>query len=153
MDYISWAAQKCFCYQIHAFTFNFFTVFSAADVAQSVWRSTRMRKVRCTNTDRDWTKSWKQVVTAPMLNARQQVWLSRVLGGDLYKRMSRVTVGLTKKNLTAHWSWEPGIVQTLHPVTGNFRYVINTRVGSNILTHVFRDKKLIEHICYVRLKI
>ena len=36
-------------------------------------------------TDRE--KSWKQVVTAPMLNARQYMWVSRVLGDNHYKRV------------------------------------------------------------------
>ena len=35
--------------------------------------------------------SLKQVVTAPLLNALQQVRVSRVLGDDHYKRMPRVT--------------------------------------------------------------
>ena len=46
--------------------------------------------------DRDKFKSLKQVVTAPLLNARQYVCVSRVLGDDYYKRMPRVTVGLVR---------------------------------------------------------
>ena len=33
-----------------------------------------------------------KVVTGPLPNARQHVWVSRVFGDDHYKRMSRVTV-------------------------------------------------------------
>ena len=39
-------------------------------------------------------KSWKRVVTATLLNVRQQVWVSRVLGDDHFKRMALVTVGV-----------------------------------------------------------
>ena len=45
-------------------------------------------------------KSFKHIVTSPLLNARQ--WVSRVLGYEHYKRMSPVTVGVTRKRtLTA----------------------------------------------------
>ena len=40
---------------------------------------------------RDSSKSLKQVVTALLLNAQQQVWESQVLKDDYYKRISRVT--------------------------------------------------------------
>ena len=33
-----------------------------------------------------------KIVAIPLLNARQQVWVSRVLADDHYERMSRVTV-------------------------------------------------------------
>ena len=46
------------------------------------------------NLGRDRCKSWKQVVTATLLNVQQQVWASRVLGDDHFKRMARVTVGV-----------------------------------------------------------
>ena len=45
---------------------------------------------------RDRPKSLKQVVTAPLLNARQQVWVSRVLGDGHYKRIPRVTEGVAR---------------------------------------------------------
>ena len=38
----------------------------------------------------------KQLVTVPLLNAQHQVRVSRVLGDDQYKRMSRVTVGVAR---------------------------------------------------------
>ena len=50
--------------------------------------SPRKRKVGCSNPRRDRSKSEKQVVTAPLLNAQQTVRVSRVLGDDHYKRMS-----------------------------------------------------------------
>ena len=47
-----------------------------------LWLEPRKRKVGC----------W----TAPLPNARQLVWVSRVLGDDHYKRMPRVTVGVAR---------------------------------------------------------
>ena len=44
--------------------------------------------------DRDRIMSLKQAVTAPLLNARQQVWVSRVLKDDHYKGIPHVTVGV-----------------------------------------------------------
>ena len=41
---------------------------------------------------RDRQKSLEQVVTAPLPNAQQQVWVSRVLGDDHYKGLACVTV-------------------------------------------------------------
>ena len=83
-------------------------------------RSPRMLKVGCSNPSHDIPKSKKQLVTAPLLNARQQVWVSRVLGDDHYKRMSRVTVGLARlRTLTARCPWMPSIGQNLQPFTGN----------------------------------
>ena len=41
---------------------------------------------------RDRPKSLKQVVSAPLLNARHQVWVSQFLGDDHYKGLARVTV-------------------------------------------------------------
>ena len=38
----------------------------------------------------------KQVGTAPLPNARQQMRVSRVLADDHYKRMPRVTVGVAR---------------------------------------------------------
>ena len=46
--------------------------------------------------DRDRPKSIIQAVTAALPNARQQVWVSRVLGDDHYKRMPRVIVGVAR---------------------------------------------------------
>ena len=43
------------------------------------------------NPSRDRRKSFKQVVTALLTNARQKVWVSRVLSDDNYKWMSRFT--------------------------------------------------------------
>ena len=44
-------------------------------------------------------------MTAPPLNDREQVWASRVLRGDHYKGLARVTVGVARwRNLTAQWS-------------------------------------------------
>ena len=59
------------------------------------WRSGLERKVRCSNPSSDRPRSLKQVVTAPLLNARQQVRVSRVLGDDHYKRMPSV-VGVAR---------------------------------------------------------
>ena len=41
---------------------------------------------------RDKSKSLKQIATSSHPNARQQVWVSRVLGDDYYKGFARVTV-------------------------------------------------------------
>ena len=74
-------------------------------------------------------KSLKQ--TAPLLNYWQQVWVSRVLGDDYYKRMSCVSVACSK-TFTAQWRWVPIIVQNLQPVTGNVNFSIwvnNSLVG------------------------
>ena len=43
-------------------------------------------------------KSLKHVVTASLLNARQQVRVSRVLEDDHNKRMTSATVGVALKN-------------------------------------------------------
>ena len=40
----------------------------------------------------DSSKSLKQVATSPLLNARQEVWMSRVLGEDHDKGLARVRV-------------------------------------------------------------
>ena len=54
--------------------------------------------VRGSIPDLDRPKSIKQEVTAPLvlLNVRQQVLLSRVLGDDLYKGLVSVTVDLAR---------------------------------------------------------
>ena len=59
-------------------------------------RSPLKRNVGCSNLSRDGPKLRKQVVTCPLLNARQQVWVSHVLGDDHYKRKPRVTVGVAR---------------------------------------------------------
>ena len=41
--------------------------------------STRMRKLWCSNPERGTPQSLKQAITAPLLNARQQVQVSRIL--------------------------------------------------------------------------
>ena len=65
---------------------------------------------------RDRPKSLKQVVTAALPNARQEMRLSRVLGDEHYKRMPRVTVGLHAKEpslLTAMSAEHRSIVAAL----------------------------------------
>ena len=56
---------------------------------------------QCSIPGRDRPKCIKQVVIAPLPNARQQVWVSRVLGDDHYKGLARVKVGIAR--LTAQW--------------------------------------------------
>ena len=57
---------------------------------------------------RNGPNSLKQVVRAPLPNARQQEWVSQVLGNDHYKELARDTVGVVcKRTLTAQWPWEP----------------------------------------------
>ena len=46
------------------------------------------RRFWCSNPGRDRPKSLKQLATAPLLNTRQQVGVSWVLGNDHYKRVS-----------------------------------------------------------------
>ena len=66
---------------------------------------------------RDMLKSLKQVVTAPLPSARQQMWVSRLLGDDHVKRMiSQIRCG-TLKN--PHCPWVPSIGPILKPFTGN----------------------------------
>ena len=63
-------------------------------------RSPRKRKVECSNSSSYRPNSYKTgtfILTAPLLNAPQLVWLSRFLGDDHYKRMSRVTVGVGRE--------------------------------------------------------
>ena len=72
-------------------------------------------------------------VTAPLPNARQWVWVSRVLGKDHYKWMSRFTVDVARlRTLTAQWPRVPSIGQNLQPFTGNIDisiWVKNSQVG------------------------
>ena len=80
----------------------------------------RKQKVGCSNPSRNRPKSYRQVVTALLLNARQQVWVSRVLRDDHYKRMPRVTVGVARlRTSTAHWRRVPSTRQNLQPFTSN----------------------------------
>ena len=65
-------------------------------------------------------KSSKLVVTAPLLNAQQQVWVSRVLGNGHYKCFFCFTVGAARQRiLIAQWPWVPSIGQNFQPFTGN----------------------------------
>ena len=54
------------------------------------------RKVGCSNPSWDRPKSLKQVVTAPLPNARHYVWVSWVLKDDHHKRMPLVTVDMAR---------------------------------------------------------
>ena len=75
---------------------------------------------RGSNPGRDRPKSLKQVVTAPLLSARQEVRASRVLGDDHYKRMTRVTVGVARlRTFIDQCQWVPSTGQNLKPFTGN----------------------------------
>ena len=66
---------------------------TTAAVAQSVKASGRLDVRIPVATDRS---DKKQVVTAPLLNALQQLRVSRVLGDGHYKRMSCVAVGVAR---------------------------------------------------------
>ena len=91
-------------------------------------RSPRMQKVVCSNPSRNKSKSQKQVVTAPLLINRQQVWVSR---DDHYKRMSRVTVGVARlRTLTAQWPWVLSVGQILQPFTGNGDVTMSEKLSS-----------------------
>ena len=57
-------------------------------------RSPRKRKIGCSNPSCFRPRSWKQLVTGPLPNVRQWVWVSRVLGNDHYKRMPHAAVGV-----------------------------------------------------------
>ena len=85
--------------------------------AGSAWRSVlerspRKRKFMCSNLSRDWHKSLKQVVNAPLPNARQQV--SRVLGDDHYKRMPCVKVGVARSRTLTDQRAEHIEIAALH---------------------------------------
>ena len=45
--------------------------------------------------------------------------VSRVLGDDHFKRMSRVTVGVARLTPNVQWPGMPSIGQNLQPTTGN----------------------------------
>ena len=60
-------------------------------VAQLVRTSPRKRKVGCSNPSRSRSKSHKQVETATLPNARQQMSLIRVFGHNHFKQMPRIT--------------------------------------------------------------
>ena len=82
-----------------------------------------MRKVGCSNPNQDRPKSSKQGY------ARLQVWVSRVLIDDQYKRLLRITVWMVwLRNLTDH---DSEYNQNLQSFTGNdcvYIWVINSRV-------------------------
>ena len=61
----------------------------------------------------------KQVVTDPLLNARQQVRVSQVLRVSHCRRMPRVIVSLATRTLTAQWPLVPSIGKHLQHFTGN----------------------------------
>ena len=54
-------------------------------------RSPCIQNVGCSNPCRDRVKSFKQIVTAILLNAQQQAYASRVLADDHYKQTLNVT--------------------------------------------------------------
>ena len=63
---------------------------------------------------RDRSKLLKQVVTAQLPNAQQQMWVSRVLGDDHYTGLGRVTVNVARlRTLTSQYPWVPSIGQIL----------------------------------------
>ena len=67
----------------------------------------------------------KTGMTVPLPNARQQVWVSRVLGDDHYKLVSHVTVGVARlRTRTAHRSSNYNIGQVLLNVNGFDRLLI-----------------------------
>ena len=81
-------------YQMDIWVGMLFPRFLAAAVAQWVTTFGRKRKFGCSNPSRERPKSLKQVVTAPLSNARHLVCVSWVLGDDHYKRSPRLTVGV-----------------------------------------------------------
>ena len=72
-------------------------------------------------------------MTAPLLNARQQVRVSRVPGDVHFKQMSRGTVCVTRKRtVTSQWPRVPSIGQHFQPFIGNgnvSKRVKDSRVG------------------------
>ena len=95
----------------------------------------------------------QQVVTAPLPNARQKVWVSRVLGDDLYKQMPRVRVDRARqRTLTAQCPWrKPSIGQNLQPFAGygdvsnewkilEWGEKIQTKKQTNKQTFVMQDR-------------
>ena len=100
-----WGPVTLTCCLLPSFEkWSFTNCFNAMAVAQWLERSPRKQEVECSNPSRDRPKSLKQAVTVPLPNARHEVWVSRVLGDDRYKRMPRVTVGVAReRTLTAQW--------------------------------------------------
>ena len=79
-----------------------------------------LRKVGFSNPSRDRPKLLKQVVTIPLLNARQQVLVSQTLEVDHYKWMPPVKACATRyRTLTAQWLQVPSLGQNLQTLTGN----------------------------------
>ena len=90
-------------------------------------------KVGCLNPSRVRPKSLKQVVTAPLLKAPQQLWVSHVLRDDHYKQMPCITVGVAHSwILTAPWLWVPSIGQNLHPFKGNGDFSMSEKFSSGM---------------------
>ena len=64
--------------------------------------------------------SLKQTVSAPLLNAWQQLQVSRLLVDDHYNWMSRVIIGVAlQRTLTTPWPSVPSIGENLQSFTGN----------------------------------
>ena len=63
------------------------------------WVTLLISPFQCTTACRrsEFNPLLKQVVTAPLPNARQQVRVSRVLGDDHYKGLVHITVGVAHK--------------------------------------------------------
>ena len=78
-----------------------------------------MRKIGCLNPSRDKPNSLKQVVTAPLANAREQVWESRIFGNEHYKCKPRVTISVACQRTTGQWPRVPSIRQHLQPFIGD----------------------------------
>ena len=90
-------------------------------------------KVGCLNPSRVRPKSLKQVVTAPLLKAPQQLWVSHVLRDDHYKQMPCITVGVAHSwILTAPWLWVPSIGQNLQPFNGNGDFSMSEKFSSGM---------------------
>ena len=84
------------------------------------WRSGTCRALpshagdRGSISSRDRPKSLKREVTAPLTNARGQVWVSLVLRDDHYKGLALFTVGMARWwTPTAQWLWVVSIGQIL----------------------------------------
>ena len=76
---------------------SFFFCYMSRQSRSRLERSPCNGKFLCSNSGRDGSKFVKQIVTAPLPNARQWVRVSRILGDDHYKQMPRVTVGVAEE--------------------------------------------------------
>ena len=104
-----------------------------------------MRKFRCSNPSRNRPKLVKQIVTAPLLNARQHVCHG---SSDIINRMPYVTVGVAR-TLTAQWPWVPSVGQNLQPLTGNGEVSMseNLSIGiKNFLLLIFLSQNTNFHL-------